>query len=673
MCRPSIFLIPLALLIGYTSHAQDNAGDSLKKILMQAQEDTVKVNTLIELSKLFVGSAPDSTLAFATQAKELAARLQFVKGEAFALKYIGIYYNTQARNVETLDAWLQSLNLFRSIDFKWGIANMLSNIGALYDRQADDAKALEYYLQSLAITEQLNDKLRMATVLMNIGNTYIRKKTTLNKGVQYLQRALPLSIEVKNQDAIVTAYTNLGEGYFKLGKIDSSLYYYKKGLAASKSSEQVSTTFILNNIGKAYVAKGEYELAIRYQKQSVALGNKLNARAYIGKSILGLGDTYLAKGDLKNALAHYQEAEKILVSVHSVEELIDTYAGLTNIYAKLNDKSKAFYYQTKFAAYKDTLYNLETDRKLSSLQLDFDISKKESQITLLTKDQELKELELQKQKATRNGFAVGFLLILVTAFVIYRNYRIKVKTNIILDRQKVQIENLMLNILPAEVAAELQEKGQATPRHYDSVSVLFTDFKSFTSLSDKMAPEELIEELGESFMAFDEIVDRNQIEKIKTIGDSYMCAGGIPTPSESHVLNIVKAGLEMQAYVIERNKRRAKQGLPAWELRIGIHVGPVVAGVVGKKKYAYDIWGSTVNIASRMESNGEPGKVNISSAAYHLIKENYVCSHRGKISAKNVGEIDMYFVEQEISSPEVYSFQPDLGAPGYINPNIALS
>ncbi len=156
-------------------------------------------------------------------------------------------------------------------------------------------------------------------------------------------------------------------------------------------------------------------------------------------------------------------------------------------------------------------------------------------------------------------------------------------------------------------------------------------------------------ELNTFFEAFDSIVEKYKLEKIKTIGDAYMCAGGLPTETSDHCLQTVKVGLEMQEVMKSINEERKKNGLIPWELRVGIHTGPVVAGVVGKKKYAYDIWGSTVNIASRMESNGEPGKVNISAASYAMIKENYQCHHRGKIEAKNVGEIDMYFVEQAIN------------------------
>jgi len=214
---------------------------------------------------------------------------------------------------------------------------------------------------------------------------------------------------------------------------------------------------------------------------------------------------------------------------------------------------------------------------------------------------------------------------------------------------------LLLNILPEETARELESNGHAKTRFYDNVTVLFTDFKGFSTIAGKLTPIELVAELNEYFMAFDEIMGKYNLEKIKTIGDAYMCAGGIPSVNDTHPLDAVKAALAMQAYMEKRQREKDITGVAGWELRIGIHTGPVVAGVVGKKKYAYDIWGDTVNIASRMESNGEPGKVNISASTYHLISEHFQCIYRGKISAKNIGEVDMYFVESKINKPALQS------------------
>ncbi len=240
---------------------------------------------------------------------------------------------------------------------------------------------------------------------------------------------------------------------------------------------------------------------------------------------------------------------------------------------------------------------------------------------------------------------------MIMAVGTYNRYKYVRKTNKIIKDERDRSKQLLLNILPEETAKELETNGHAQTRYYESVTVLFTDFKGFSTIAGKLSPQALVSELNDYFGTFDEIVEQFGLEKIKTIGDAYMCAGGIPIVGNDHALKAVKAALAMQAYMQKKNKERLLRGEEGWELRVGIHTGPVVAGVVGKKKYAYDIWGDTVNIASRMESSSEAGKVNISSSTYAFIKDQYTCTYRGKISAKNIGEVDMYFVEEEILVP----------------------
>jgi class 3 adenylate cyclase len=362
-----------------------------------------------------------------------------------------------------------------------------------------------------------------------------------------------------------------------------------------------------------------------------------------------LGDTYFQKEDYDSALNSYLEAVSVARVIPAYKVLDDAYAGLAESYSEKGNYNKAYKYQKLFSSISDTLNNQTLGDKLTSLQRNFEIQTRQNEINLLTKDKALQDLDLKSQKIQKAFITGALVLIFIIAFGIYRNYRSKVKTNIILDKQKAEIEGLLLNILPAEVAAELQQNGSATPRYYDQVSVLFTDFKGFTLIADALSPQEVVSELNSCFIAFDNIIEKYKLEKIKTIGDSYMCAGGIPSQDPDHPVNILQAGLEIRDWMKSMNNRRIASGLPTWELRIGIHVGPAVAGVVGRKKYAYDIWGSTVNIASRMESSGEPGFVNISSAAHELVKHRYDCVYRGKVYAKNIGEIDMYFVDKEIA------------------------
>jgi histidine kinase len=213
-----------------------------------------------------------------------------------------------------------------------------------------------------------------------------------------------------------------------------------------------------------------------------------------------------------------------------------------------------------------------------------------------------------------------------------------------LKQERDKSEDLLLNILPQEVAKELKENGLVKPVYYESVSVMFTDLKGFTKVAESMSVENLVKELDASFHYIDDIVTKYGLEKIKTIGDSYMCAGGLPERNNTHAIDACLTALEIQ-YMMEQAKELKKElGLPYWELRLGIHTGPVIAGVVGKKKFAFDIWGDTVNTASRMESSGEPCKINVSKQVYEQIKNLFECEYRGKVQAKNKGEVDMYFV-----------------------------
>lgn len=215
----------------------------------------------------------------------------------------------------------------------------------------------------------------------------------------------------------------------------------------------------------------------------------------------------------------------------------------------------------------------------------------------------------------------------------------------IIEQEKERAESLLLNILPKMTADELREKGTATPLYYENASVLFTDIVDFTSIAEELGPNELVKQLDECFRTFDEIISSYNLEKIKTIGDSYMCAGGILDQDENSIIGITKAALEIQDFISEWNKKKVAKGEKPWNLRIGIHSGPLTAGVVGKKKFAFDVWGDSVNIASRMETNCIPGKVNVSEATWNQIKDYFNGTPRGKLDVKNKGKVGMWFVD----------------------------
>ena len=214
-----------------------------------------------------------------------------------------------------------------------------------------------------------------------------------------------------------------------------------------------------------------------------------------------------------------------------------------------------------------------------------------------------------------------------------------------MEKEKDRSEELLLNILPAETMEELKMYGHANARRHEMVTVLFSDFKGFTEISEILAPEQLVADLDHCFKAFDQIIHEHGLEKIKTVGDCYVCAGGLNETNEGSAIKVIRAAHDMIEALRTFNISQAQAGKPAFEARIGIHTGPVVAGIVGIKKYAYDIWGDTVNIAARMEQSSEGGRINISEATYELVKAEFTCSYRGKVEAKGKGLVDMYFVE----------------------------
>jgi adenylate cyclase len=214
--------------------------------------------------------------------------------------------------------------------------------------------------------------------------------------------------------------------------------------------------------------------------------------------------------------------------------------------------------------------------------------------------------------------------------------------DLIIEKEKT--EALLANVLPKNTASEIMEKGKATKIKYNFVTVLFSDIQGFTKIAEEMNPEVLIDELDKFFFYFDSVVEKFGIEKIKTIGDAYMCAGGIPEKNRTNPVEVILAALEMKAYMNKLKETSEIEGMKYWDIRIGIHTGTVVAGVVGQKKLSYDIWGDTVNTASRMESSGEAGKINISGTTYEFVKEFFTCEFRGKMPVKYKGELEMYFV-----------------------------
>jgi class 3 adenylate cyclase len=321
--------------------------------------------------------------------------------------------------------------------------------------------------------------------------------------------------------------------------------------------------------------------------------------------------------------------------IGSKTQLRDGYFNLFKLDSTEKKYVKAIENLLYYVRYGDSLHNSEISEQTLKTSMKYEFSKKEDSLKHEAEKRDfLNKEELKREKNIRNFSLLGVLGLSFFLIVLFRQ-RNKIR------KEKIRSEELLLNILPAEITDELKERGETTAKHYDEVTVMFTDFVEFTKIGEQLSPQVLVQELHECFSAFDAIMERNGLEKIKTVGDAYIAVCGLPIMNKLHAEKAVQAALEIRQFMEARKKQEK-----VFDIRIGIHSGPVVAGIVGVKKFAYDIWGDTVNTSARMEQSSEAGKINISETTYALVKDKFSCAHRGKIAAKGKGEIDMYFVEK---------------------------
>jgi class 3 adenylate cyclase len=375
------------------------------------------------------------------------------------------------------------------------------------------------------------------------------------------------------------------------------------------------------NLGKNHLAEKNINQAIRILEES---------QDYypICVYLISMSDIYLKKADERTSLNYALRSLKLAEQYGLKEQISDANLKLSEFYQKAGNLGESFKYYKSHIAYRDSVNNIKSVQKMADLRTDYEVSQKQIEVDLLN-----------QEKRNQRIILLSLVIILGLAIIILGTLYWFFRT---ISREKKRSESLLLNILPAGTAEELKRNGKVAAVRFDQVTVLFTDFVEFSKLAEHMDPEQLVNSIDFYFKEFDMITTKYGLEKIKTIGDSYMCAAGLPTGNQSHARNVISAAKEMMDLV--RRELAAQDGLSHFEIRIGVHTGPVVAGIVGTKKWQYDIWGDTVNIASRMESMSKQGKVNLSETTYHDIKEEFSCEYRGEIEVKNRGPLKMYFL-----------------------------
>lgn len=497
---------------------------------------------------------------------------------------------------------------------------------------SDVEKALSYAKAAARESTNSGNKVQAAASNYLIAIIAERKKDMANFRV-YMKYAINFAKEANDLDMLARSTEKLSA-------------YYAKNREWDDAFKHTSEAFKFVN-SKGYNMS---DLENNYNSQRSSLEReKRNLEAQINQIQGRLADLSAEKNQLSTEKEKLAESNEKLEEKNQIAEKV-----ISSKDEDIQTISKAKVEAEDVAKAKEAEINQLSDDKL----------KQEAMLQFQLKELAEAKLEAEKRKNQAaaqtkfiqlSGLAAAFFLLL--SILLFGRFKAKQRSertlaekNKIIEQEKLRNEELLLNILPKNIADELKANGKAKARRFDQVTVLFSDFVNFTKIAEQLTPEELVEELDKCFKAFDHITKQYpDIEKIKTIGDAYMCASGL---SERKGLpnNLVQAALDMQSYLEEYKGLRIKQGKPYFEARIGLHTGPVVAGVVGDVKFAYDIWGDTVNLASRIESNSEAGQVNISQDTYNLIRYRYDCNYRGKMPAKNKGELDMYYVNKKAST-----------------------
>jgi adenylate cyclase len=511
--------------------------------------------------------------------------------------------------------------------------------------QGNYPEALEFGFKALKIAEELNDELLIAQSQGNVGGIYLRQGKT-SDARDYYRKSMPVFEKLDDKKGLGLILSNLGAVYLTEGKFDTALIYLERALSFNEASGAFDMMGMnIANIAGVYSMQKDYNRSLVYTFKSIRLNARMGDVSNRGIDEMNAGLTYfeaykdssyvvrpdsLMPGSkplvLKTAIRYLEQAKKTISSVSGdINALRELYRSLALAYELAGNDKASLQNFKQFQVLQDSIFSTDNRLKIADLQTDRAKLEKEKQV-------QLNKVILTKKRNEQIFYGIGIALLLITI--------------IFVSKERRKSDKLLLNILPAEVATELKKTGGTTARHFNEVTVLFTDFVNFTTVAERMDPQRLVDELHNCFKAFDNITSKYKIEKIKTVGDAYLAVSGLPLADPAHATNVIMAAIEIAAFV---KQRKQEIGENAFDIRIGVNSGSVVAGIVGVKKFAYDIWGDTVNIASRMEQSSEAGKINISEATYELVKDQFKCTFRGEIEVKNKGKMGMYFVETGVS------------------------
>jgi len=442
---------------------------------------------------------------------------------------------------------------------------------------------------------------------------------------------------------------NQGIAVASMGRLDDGMGLFREAYEEARGHGSIENMVQgLLNIATIHAMTGNHKAALTnyFEVRNLLRDGGFSDR--LVRCYQNIGSVYKAMGSFDRAMAYQDSAIALARSSGFLQGEADATHALAQSLREQSRGNEAYDKLDRYLRLHDSILDSDRIKAVTEMREKYETEKKERDNQELRAANLEAALRQEQLRRTRNIYLSIGVIVLLSAVGLWSRLRYVHRSRAAIRKEKDISEGLLHNILPEEVAAELKQKGYADAKEFEVATILFSDFKGFTTLSEKLTAPELVAEIDHCFKGFDAIMENYQIEKIKTIGDAYMAAGGLPVPAHGQPLDVVHAALDMQDFMTEYKAKRQAEGRLFFEMRLGLHTGPVIAGIVGVKKFAYDIWGDTVNTASRMESSGATGRVNISRSTYELIKDvpGLILTARGLIDAKGKGEMEMWFVER---------------------------
>ena len=617
--------------------------NDLREQLTSETDDFRRVDILNDMAFKFRFADTPAAVRTAEESLRLAEQLDYEKGMAGAHLSLGFGNYMLSKFDIALTHQVKAHYLFERLEDSIGAARARMAMAGLHWSIGNFDQALTNAFAGIKVLEDEADEFTgwgwniMGGIHQSIGD--------VDQAVVYFDKSLRAFEKIGSVIGQARVMNGLALALESMGDFEESLEYSRKALESHKAGgNALGVARSLNDMGTVYFKMGKFDKARKCHEDSLALRRSVNNRSSEITSLMNLGIVFSAERDFAKAHTHLLSALALAEEIGVKPRMYEIHHALSESFERAGQLEKAFEHFKKYHALKEEVLNNETTTRLRHLQTSAATEKAE-------RDAEIERLKNKELASANEEIRRQMEILDEQAASIEIANAVLEERNVTIAQMHEESERLLLNILPKPIATRLKHGEKTIADSFDNVTVLFADIVGFTQLSARTTPQELVEMLDAIFSDFDALAEKFGLEKIKTIGDCYMIVGGIPTPRADHALAVCRMALEMRDAV-----RRLSDAAGAnLQIRIGVHTGAVVAGVIGKKKFAYDLWGDTVNTASRMESHGEAGRVHVSEAVYNELlrytaAENlparFVYEAREPMQIKGKGLMNTWFLQE---------------------------